>query len=365
MGKKDWTCTNSWLQLWKTRHGLVFKKMHGERASVDEKSTDAWVKDILRPTLDRYKDDDVYNVDETGLFWKLLPDRTFALKGETCAGVKISRERVTIMLCCNMTGTDKRHPISIGKYANPRCYKHIKKDFPVQYDSNGSAWMTTEIFKPWLNQFDRDMERQNRKVLLVMDNCSSHKLPDLHSVEVLFLPPNATSKLQPLDAGIIQNFKVKYRRSLCLKLLACIEGGEDTYKPNLLDALYMTTQSWEKVTADTIAHCFRNAAFRHSSDDQATSDSELCLEKDHQEVEPLLSGLFEKVNVDPSDYFNVDDMVITEDPALDAAEGPSTSRFAESYASSEEEDEEMPKVSSKEAMASSTVISNFCRMTPH
>ena len=88
MGDKNWTCTNSWLQRWKARHGIVLKKMHGERSSVDEKSTDAWVKDILRPTLDRYKDDDVYNVDETGLFWKLLPDRTFALKGETCTGGK-------------------------------------------------------------------------------------------------------------------------------------------------------------------------------------------------------------------------------------------------------------------------------------
>nr|KAG5694748.1 hypothetical protein BaRGS_002701 [Batillaria attramentaria] len=36
-------------------------------------------------------------------------------------------------------------------------------------------------------------------------------LPDLTAVEVLYLPPNATSKLQPLDAGIIENFKIKYR----------------------------------------------------------------------------------------------------------------------------------------------------------
>ena len=82
-----------------------------------------------------------------------------------------------------------------------------------------------------------------------------------------------------------------------MNLLACIEGGEDTYKPTLLDAVHMTTQSWEKVTADTIAHCFRNAAFRHSSDDQTTSDSEPCLQKDHQEVETLLSRLFQKLNV--------------------------------------------------------------------
>ena len=162
MGEKNWTCTNSWLHRWKGRHGLVFKKMHGERSSVDEKSTDAWVKDILRPTLDRYKDDDVYNVDETGLFWKLLPDSTFALKGETCTGGKKSRERVTVMLCCNMTGTDKRQPILIGKYAKPRCFKQTKKDLPVQYDSNASAWMTKKNLQTWLHQFNGHMGRQKK-----------------------------------------------------------------------------------------------------------------------------------------------------------------------------------------------------------
>ena len=67
---------------------------------------------------------------------------------------------------------------------------------------------------------------------------------------------------------------------MCLNLLACTEGGGGTYQPTLLDAIHMMTQSWEKVTTDTIAHCFRNAGFRHSSDDQTLSDSEPCLEKD-------------------------------------------------------------------------------------
>lgn len=39
-----------------------------------------WQRDILSNILKKYKEDDIYNVDEFGLFWKILPDKTFAFK---------------------------------------------------------------------------------------------------------------------------------------------------------------------------------------------------------------------------------------------------------------------------------------------
>ena len=41
-----------------------------------------------------------------------------------------------------------------------------------------------------------------RKVLLLIDNASSHYVSyQSRNVKVMFLPPNMTSKIQPLDAG--------------------------------------------------------------------------------------------------------------------------------------------------------------------
>lgn len=55
-----------------------------------------------------------------------------------------------------------------------------------------------------------------RKFILVMDNCSAHgsveTLCSSENVEKLFLPPNSTGRLQPLDAGIIPGMTVRYHR---------------------------------------------------------------------------------------------------------------------------------------------------------
>eukprot|EP00171_Calliarthron_tuberculosum_P022968 IDg22968t1 len=68
-----------------------------------------------------------------------------------------------------------------------------------------------------------------RKVLLLIDNCFGHGskdiLPILQNVEVHFLPPNTTSKIQLLDAGIIAALKAKFRRKLLFRVFYNIDAG--------------------------------------------------------------------------------------------------------------------------------------------
>ena len=72
--------------------------------------------------LKNYNEKDIFNCDETGLFYKCMPNKTLSLKGETCSGGKLSKERLSILFCCSMIG-EKRDPLIIGKYKNPRCFK--------------------------------------------------------------------------------------------------------------------------------------------------------------------------------------------------------------------------------------------------
>jgi hypothetical protein len=106
---ENFTASNDWITRFKDRQGLVYKKLARESAAVDSESTEAWLERL--PSLLVGYERDIYNVDETGLFNNMLPDRTLALKGESCNGGKNS----TVLLCVNSDGSDKQVPIVIRK----------------------------------------------------------------------------------------------------------------------------------------------------------------------------------------------------------------------------------------------------------
>lgn len=56
--------------------------------------------------IEKYFPDVVYNADETGLFYHLMPDKSVSFK-DSCKCGKESMQRLSILLCLNSTETDK------------------------------------------------------------------------------------------------------------------------------------------------------------------------------------------------------------------------------------------------------------------
>ena len=88
-----------------------------------------------------------------------------------------------------------------------------------QYLNQQKAWITSDILHKLLSQLNSSFKAQNRSILLFIDSAGCHRDPyDLKGrysyIKLVFFPANCTSKLQPLDLGIIQNFKVHYRKLL-------------------------------------------------------------------------------------------------------------------------------------------------------
>ena len=198
-------CSCGWLERFKQRHGISFKHVCGEEKSVDINSNEMeeWQR-TLSILLKEYMPEDVYNADETAIFYRLLPDKTLEFKNVNCHGGKQSKERITALVCANMNGTDKLPLYILGKSAKPRCFKNVKS-LPTGYDANKKAWMTGELFTKWVVKFDKKCQRQRRRVALIVDNCPAHpRIKGLQAVTLHFLSPNTTSRTQPMDQGIIR-----------------------------------------------------------------------------------------------------------------------------------------------------------------
>ncbi|CAF3287422.1 unnamed protein product [Rotaria socialis] len=108
--------SNGWLEKFRIRHNISFRVISGESLSVDVTIVDDWVQRIPK-IIDDYDPKDIFNCDETGLFFKFMPDKSLTLNREQFKGDKKSKERYTILFCVNSTGEEKLKPLVIGVYA--------------------------------------------------------------------------------------------------------------------------------------------------------------------------------------------------------------------------------------------------------
>lgn len=98
----------------------------------------------------------------------------------------------------------------------------------------------------------------------------------LTNIKLVFFPSNATSKLQPLDQGVIKVLKQKYRKKLVQRYLRAMESvtGEETLKINVLDAVYYISIAWNEVKPEVIKNCFNKAYFGNVLHDVLNSGEE-------------------------------------------------------------------------------------------
>lgn len=217
LGEDKFKGSIGWVDNFKKRHNLKQYSMHGEAGSAPLEDLDSMRKN-LRQKLRNYNREDIFNCDETGLFWKLRPSRT--ISNGPVSGTKQSKERVTVLLTCNAIGNEKLPPLFIHKYENPRALKNIdKKTLPVDYYWNQKSWMQVSIWNEYIKKLDSRMRRQNRQILLLVDNAPTHALHEttnLTNITIEHLPPNTTAHLQPCDQGIINSFKVSNGRNFLI-----------------------------------------------------------------------------------------------------------------------------------------------------
>ena len=154
----DFIASEGWLDNFKKRNGITFKTVQGEAGAVDLQPFFEWQQQVFHPLLRQFSTEDVFNLDETGLFWRLLPNKTMSFKGERCTGEKKSKHRITLLAGVNMSGTEKFPLLAISKSNRPRDFKN--KEIPVKYKANTKAWMTAKLFEDVLREWNGRLGQQ-------------------------------------------------------------------------------------------------------------------------------------------------------------------------------------------------------------
>ncbi|GBC13632.2 tigger transposable element-derived protein 4-like [Rhizophagus irregularis DAOM 181602=DAOM 197198] len=278
--EEKFKASNGWLDNFKKRHNLKQYNIHEEKGSAPIQDLDS-MREKLCQTLRDYDPKDIFNCDETGLFWKIKPNRT--ISNSSVTGTKQSKEHVTFL-------------------------------FTYFY-----------------------MRAQNRHILLLVDNAPIHTLFEnttLTNIVIEYLSPNTTSHLQPCDQGIINSFKVQYRKLyLCNRVKAFDNFNEHSTELgeiNIKKYIKYIARAWDNVMNDTIKNCWLKAGiiseyacieYGEPSDDESVNrevyenntDIQLELErlKELEEVQVLINKLDFKDSFTAEEFVLYDDSEVT------------------------------------------------------
>lgn len=374
LGNNDFKASNGWLSCFRERHGIVFKTVSGEEKSAPVDDALSWKQREKEKIEEIYSPDDVYNADETALFFQLMPNKTMAFKGDDCKGGKKSKQRLTVLLCSNSTGTDKLKPLVIGKYAKPRCFKNVRS-LPVHYKANTKAWMTGEIFNNWLLDVDKEMKKKKKKIALIVDNCKPHNNPpDLKNIKVFYFPPNCTSILQPLDLGIIKCFKGYYRRRLIDNVIFKLDNKlPNPFVIDVKNACDWISGSWNCVKASTIQNCWKKASFFEKRSDENTNVDVNEIAEEEECVGSLVTAVSAYQSSSKLSFsFNAEEFINSDNDVL-VFSGASDEEIIAELIPAEQSDEEeaadcsqdKPQISAKDAISLISTLQDFVSTLPN
>lgn len=313
IGDDTFKGTSGWLDKWKKRHNIGQMNIAGQEGDVSPETLDSWNERVKELTKG-YSPRDIWNEDETGCFWKTMPEKSLSQKGQRCRGGKNAKQRVTAAFFVNAAG-DKEAPIVIGSSKLPRCFARLANpSYPcgAQYFSNEKAWMRTEIMVTLLNRLNNRLKTEERHIILFLDNAPCHppSLTDMFSnIKVAFLPKNTTSRTQPLDAGIIKVWKIYYKRKLLRHIVCQVDGehsASDIVKSvNLLMAVRWMVNAWDEVKGDVISKCLRHVGMYPSAMDLDDDDDDPFAGEELLDLEALVEKMSEK-GIDVAPYAAID-----------------------------------------------------------
>ncbi|XP_077584094.1 uncharacterized protein LOC144204163 [Stigmatopora nigra] len=266
----EFLASKGWFDRFKKRYQLKKVSPHWESASADVAAAQKYPETFKSLIQENdYKPEQVFNVRETGLFWKNLPARVFGTKSEVLPpGLKGHNDRVMLIMCGNAAGFLMK-PALVHKIANPRCLKFKDKNLlPVFWMQSSKVTATKTLLTEWfLESFIPQAKSYlsekglDFRICLMMDNADGHPLDlSYEGVQIEVLPTD----VQPLAQGLIRTFKTLYTR-FTMQYIADTCGADEKItaveawkKFNIATSLEVIHTCLEELKPETLKSCWEN-----------------------------------------------------------------------------------------------------------
>lgn len=122
----------------------------------------------------------------------------------------------------------------------------------------------------------------------------------------MFLPPNCTALIQPMDQNAIRILKLNYRKRFLCHILASLEENDDFGKCiknfTLKDAVILAANAWNKVKQTTLQSCWKKILL---AENEWETEDELPLAQLKEKLYRPMDEIINLLNdVAPYVYFN-------------------------------------------------------------
>ncbi|XP_023219539.1 jerky protein homolog-like [Centruroides sculpturatus] len=313
--------SQGWLTRFKTRHGIRHLEMQSDSLIREFSPVELYQMEFMKLIQSHNLSlEQIYNADETGLFWKALPSKS----DKTPFGFKSNKERISLLPCFNANGTHKLKLACVSCSKRPKFFQGKKIYYlPVDYYHQSESWMTPEIFKRWFFENFVPSVREflhskglPEKAMLVLDKSSLHANEDeLRSddgqIFVTYLPTDITTVVQPMDQGIFEILKYHYRKNFLCTLLEEERDVKKFYKNwTIADAIFAVCKSWDQIQLTSLKHSWQKL-FPQEMNDNINQNETLCI-NDRLDISDFLqlilnSNNFQNIDVnDVREWLNVD-----------------------------------------------------------
>lgn len=247
-----------WLGRWKDRNGVTLKRFKDkDGAPSATKVGNHWRRYMFTKATKDYSLQNVWVVEETVLVYNALPEHLNN-------GAANGSDRISIILACNLAGTERKPPVIVGNTQSLN-----STSLPVLFHYHPDSIVTVDLFSSWLKEWDRELHTKRKKIVVLMSKTPHHpENPHVFNINVTFFPPDTSTVLQPLQMGIINIFKSLYRYQQLKYLMARAQAsekiglGSSAFNQNvvsghsltvsLLDVVFMVYKAWKHVSPETI-----------------------------------------------------------------------------------------------------------------